>query len=112
MMPEKSTSVEYQPGSPVVAERICLYTQDPHTVLTWLLTRFGLPPHQVGFRAALDGEVQVLGRDHAGREAVFARIFYGQTADALTQCRDELIRDDWKPRVPRFETFLPDGRTV
>ncbi len=112
MMPPNSTALEYQPAAPSVADRFYLYSSDAMTCLTRILNRMGMSPHQVAFSAGDDEEVRVDGRGRDGATVVLVRIFWGQTVGALTEARDDLIRDGWHPKPPKFETILPDGRTV
>lgn len=114
MIPETSTVIEYLPGSPCVTERFTLMTQDAGQALRRMLSRFGLPPLNVGFRigGVANQEIYLVMRRSDGGQVDIGRIMYGLALADLEAARNELIAADWQPRPPKYETRLPDGKDI
>lgn len=112
MIPDNATVIAFAPNAPRAEERLVLCDGSLRDRLVRILSALGVTPLLVGFAPAGNDETHLIGRGADGKPAIFARFLYGASAAELEAIRDALVAEGWKPRPPRFDMILPDGRCV
>ena len=113
MMSPTAIAVEYLSASPCQTERFVFDNMDADQVVRRILTRFGVPPLMVAFRAH-ESNLLLFGRDRVQKEKIvqWGTIFCGVEHKDIEAAKAALIASKWTPRAPSWDMTLPDGRNV
>jgi hypothetical protein len=112
MISQNDIAIEFAENSPCIPEYLISCNATPVDSLKAALTRFGLDPHLIGLKTAKDGRVEIIARDLNGTPKTIGRILHGVTIEQLTEARDQLHGEGWKPKIPNIELLLPDGKAA